>query len=224
MSIKGLIFINKQKLLRFVLTPVVFVAVWLVTIFIAVYAVIGNPFSYLNTLFGSSPPVFTPQTFDLFEPSENTLSSINLSDIDFPVYGHAFGTIKIESANINCNLYYGDNNQILLKGAGMYIGSHIPGYGGECIVCAHNDMHFKTLKLANIGDIINVTTTYGVYQYKISDMQVKAVNDATAYDLTANSQTFVLYTCRPANTPIGNINERLFVYSELISGPIIQKN
>lgn len=140
------------------------------------------------------------------------------STITFPLSGTRYGEISIEGTTLNCPLFYGDDNKCLRNGAGQYMGSSFPGMGSTVLIGGHNNRYFDTLKDAQVGSIITVKTHYGEYKYRITGTAVKKSTDKTAYDLGADYENIVLYTCYPFNA-LGLTSQRYFVYGEYVSGP-----
>lgn len=164
------------------------------------------------------------------KPAENIFTSapqtspevVRLSSIQFPSYGTRFGKLTISSASIEADLYFGDGSAQLKNGVGLYNGSFIPGYGKTILIAGHNHTFFHTLGNAKVGDQIRIETNYGTYLYRIDDTQVKKAADASAYDLAANKENLVLYTCYPFDE-LGLTPNRYYVYAEYVSGPKIDK-
>ena len=71
-----------------------------------------------------------------------------------------------------------------------------------------------------MGDIVTITTSYGVFEYQVTDMQVKSSTDKSAYDLKQDKEQLILYTCYPFDM-LGLTPNRYFVYADKISGPSI---
>ena len=144
--------------------------------------------------------------------------TINIEDITYPEYGDIYGRIACAEIGLETDVYYGDNSQILRSGAGQYIGSGIPGGGRQILLAGHNVTVFSPLQDVKAGDIFTFTTSYGIYQYRITDTQIVSSGDVNAYDLLAEEEQLVLYTCYPF-TALGSTNQRYFVYGEKIAGP-----
>ena len=73
------------------------------------------------------------------------------------------GIISVENTDINCDLYFGDSDYNLDRGAELYDGSNLPGAGGVSLIAGHCASFFSTLGSAQIGDLIKIETTYGTY-------------------------------------------------------------
>lgn len=154
---------------------------------------------------------------EIFHSYTDTVPS---SLITFPSPDTKYGEISIEDTKINCPLFFGDDEKTLRRGAGQYKGSSFPGMCSTTIIGGHNNSFFKTLKDAQVGAIVTVKTHYGVYTYKIIGAAIKNFNDRTAFDINAEHENLVLYTCYPFNA-LGLTKQRYFVYCEYVSGPKI---
>ena len=148
---------------------------------------------------------------------------INAEAVKYPSYGVQFGEVVIKDCGIECPLFMGDGDIPLSNGAGVYYGSFIPGYGGTTLIAGHNNTYFNGLKKAERGQEIIIRTSYGNYKYKIRETAVKDALDTSAYDLSADYENLILYTCYPFDE-VGISSKRLFVYADLIDGMAIEKN
>ncbi len=148
----------------------------------------------------------------------NYTDSVPSSTIKFPMINTKYGEISIENTDVNCSLIFGDSAAMLKKGACQYMGSSFPGLGSTVLVSGHNNSYFSGLKDAKIGDTVTIRTNYGVYTYKITSTDIKLNTDKSAYDLSADKENLVLYTCYPFNA-LGLTAQRYFVYCEYVSGP-----
>lgn len=147
-------------------------------------------------------------------------SVVELSDITMPYYGTQYGVISCSRIDFNAPLFFGDNSSILRNGVGQYIGSGIPGFNMPILLCGHNTTFCLPLQYIEKGDIVTIKTNYGTYEYEITDTQVHNMNDRSAYDLGKNEEQLIIYTCYPFDM-LGNKTNRLFVYGNKISGPVI---
>ena len=144
--------------------------------------------------------------------------------ITYPKVKTRYAEISILADNCEYTipLYFGDNKSILRRGAGHYVGSHFPGESSTVLVSGHNNTYFNCLQYIKVGDIITLTTNYGVYKYEVTETAVKKNSDKSAYDLSADFENLILYTCYPFDR-IGLTPDRYFVYTKLLSGPKILK-
>ncbi|MGN1112747.1 MAG: class D sortase [Acutalibacteraceae bacterium] len=156
--------------------------------------------------------------------TQETKRTVKLSDIEFPGYGDQFGELIIADCQINAKLFFGDNDIALNNGVGIYNGSSIPGYGKTILVAGHNNTYLNGLKYAQKGQEILVRTSYGNFKYEITDVQIKDYKDKSAYDLAADGESLILYTCYPFDE-LGLTPQRCFVYAKpLPTNIVIDKN
>ena len=142
--------------------------------------------------------------------------------VEYPNYGNQFGEISIPDCGIECPLLMGDGDIALSNGVGIYYGSFVPGYGGTTMIAGHNNTYFNGLKYAAPGQEITIRTSYGNYKYTIKETAVKEALDTDAYDLSADYENLVLYTCYPFDE-IGVTSKRFFVYADLTEGIASEK-
>lgn len=146
------------------------------------------------------------------------------SAITFPTLETRYGAISINGSSIqDCPLFFGDTNKCLKNGVGQYAGSSFPGCGSTVLIAGHNNGYFNGLKDVKTGDIITISTNYGTYEYRVTKTELHNSTDSSAYDLTADKENIVLYTCYPFNA-LGLTPQRFFVYGEYVSGPIVLLN
>lgn len=144
--------------------------------------------------------------------------TVDLKDITMPYYGTQYGVVSCDRISLKSPLFFGDNSTILRNGMGQYIGSSIPGFDMPILLCGHNTTYCLPLQYIENGDIINIETNYGTYEYKVTTTEVHDLNDTSAYDLGQSKEQLIIYTCYPFDV-IGAKTNRLFVYCEKISGP-----
>ena len=149
--------------------------------------------------------------------------TIKLSDIPTPKYGDQYGEITCDKLQLKAPVYFGDRGNILKKGAGQYNGSFLPGEGGTILIGAHDTTYFKKLEKVKKGQTFEFTTEYGVYEYKVKDIKIVEKDKYDeAYDLSADKESLVLYTCYPFGKLKGTKEKRMFVYLDKVTGPDIQ--
>lgn len=137
----------------------------------------------------------------------------------YPLWGEKYGTLSIDTLNVNLGLYYGDSLSVLRKGVGQSV-SHFPGEGGSIICMAHDTAGFlKYLYTINIGDKINIKTTYGNFVYEVYETKIVKQTETDAVYLQDDEEILMLYTCYPSNS-IGHATHRFITYSKLIESEI----
>lgn len=160
------------------------------------------------------------------------VSSISLSDSDakqtcsladfggMPESGAALGSLSLDGTGVDCTLFYGDADEQLEQGAGLYTGSHLPGQGSLALIGGHTNSFFRGLEKAQIGGSVRLSLFYGEYVYQITDLRIVDAEDTSAYDLNTSEDQLILYTCYP----FGALYEtpyRYFVYATKLSGPVL---
>ena len=110
------------------------------------------------------PPETTTEETTTVPPETQT---VHLSDYDQISEGSLYGYLSCEKIGLNCSVYMGDDSYILRKGAGQIPATFLPGEGGLIMLGAHNNSYFNCLQYSEIGDIITLETSYGIYQYQV---------------------------------------------------------
>ncbi len=201
--------------------PLLFLVIGYLLIYLLAHPVLVPVQSVLSMVIGQEVPRFeeddAEQVVNLADANEQQ-NKVDINQVVFPDIGDKFARITISGTEVDCDLYYGDTKAILKKGAGQYTGSKLPGFGSTTMVAAHVTTHFKDLKNVEPGDVVTVTTTYGVYTYTIESTAIKNYQDETAYDLRAKEDNLVLYTCYPFDS-FTFTAQRFFVYAKYTSGP-----
>lgn len=205
---------------KFIFVPVIMsLAMCLLTIAIS-FTTISDALS-IGDMFLSDKQVDYSKSFEnIFVPTTNNSDTINASDVEFPSVDKQFGELKIANRDVSAKLFFGDGKIPLRNGAGVYAGSFIPGYGKTILVAGHNNTYFNGLKNVKKGDIVKIGTSYGNYEYKITDTKIYNADNKKAYDLSRNEENLILYTCYPFDM-LGITEKRFFVYAEKLSGPKI---
>ena len=111
----------------------------------------------------TGPPVTAPSTGD---PSE----------------GEPIGDIRIPVIGINQVVVEGTNTPDLRKGPGHYIGTPLPGQGGNAAIAGHRTTYghpFYNLDGVKVGDPIVVTTLQGIFVYNTIQESVVSPNDTS---------------------------------------------
>ena len=215
----------------FLILPVVFFIVTYLLLYLALSPALTILSQAAGIFFSDSEKKFSSEYNNIFVPvSENEENSdkdksetVNISDIVYPKYGEMFGELIIDECSVDAPLFLGDNSVALRNGVGIYYGSCIPGYGKTILVAGHNSTFFNGLKNAEKGQSIVIKTSYGNYEYEITELAIKQANDSSAYDLSVDEENLILYTCYPFDE-LGLTSRRYFVYADYVSGPVIDKN
>jgi LPXTG-site transpeptidase (sortase) family protein len=128
-----------------------------------------------------------------------------------------FGVITCENAGLNADAYYGINRVSLRDGAGVKSNSSLPGDDGEVAVYGYASTAFKALQYVEIGDVITFETSWGVYQYQVTDI----VTSSKAPKSNAG-QSLVLASSKNSKAFADFSDEKLFVLADLISSSQVE--
>lgn len=213
---------RQKKIMALVLVPLSFTLICYLTLYLLLSPAIEPLLSIYSLIANDYAPNLDNQNSkNLYANKLVASDTIPASKIIQPDYGDMFGKLTIDSVNIKVNLYYGDEKEELRNGVGLFAGSFLPGFNRTILIAGHSIPYFEPLGDVKIGDIIEISTHYGDFQYKITDTKIANANDSTNYDLEQrDKEQLILYTCYPFEI-IGYKSQRLFVYADKISGPTI---
>lgn len=127
------------------------------------------------------------------------------------------GAIECDRITLSAPLYDDDSNDKLIKGAGHYPESGLPGGGRPILISGHDTTFFAPLEQIVIGDIVRIVMEDTDYYYRIVAAKAALATDTSAYDLSQEKEQLILYTCYPFGQLLGDRKERYFVYGEPIS-------
>ena len=215
---------RRKKLLRglrhFLLTPVLTCLLLFVVVFGITAPFMSDFYSIGSMFLQDEEPAYSRTYENIFTPSDNSGDTVDAEDVDYPSIDKQFGTLEINGRGVEAKLFFGDGYVPLRNGVGVYAGSFIPGYGKTILVSGHNNTYFNGLKNVKKGDIVKIRTSYGNYEYQINKTQIADAKDKSTYDLGADEENLVMYTCYPFDE-LGLTEQRFFVYADKISGPKI---
>lgn len=198
--------------MKFVFYPIAFFLTGVVICYFSFAPILAGLDKTLSIFLFMEDPNFDKEKENLMDNAKEN------GEIKLPEENQQFAKIKIDSAGIDANVFYGDEATELLKGVGCSRAACIPGFGSTVLMCAHNNTYFHTLGKVQVGDEINITTNYGKYIYEVTGSRIADENDESAYDLYKKEENLILYTCYPFDelrlTPL-----RYFVYAKYVSGP-----
>ncbi len=209
-----------KKKIGFFVMPTIFAASFCLIVLLClapVYKIGANIYSLLLL---ENDVTFGENEKSVFFENTNTGDTIKSSRIVYPKIGEQFGLIEIGSIGLQQNLFFGDSPNNLSRGVAQFAGSSFPGEGSTCLLAGHNTKNiFGRLSEVKEGDLVQITTNYGVYVYKVTTTAVVSEAEAeNAVSLDSKVENLVLYTCYPFNS-LGRYSQRFIVYCEYVSGP-----
>lgn len=211
-----------KKVMALVIAPLSFLVFGYALLYGLVQPAIRPLLSMYDLISSEYGPNFGESNKNLYSKEVTNTMQLNLKDIEFPDVGSEFGKIEIKRVGLQTQLYYGDSENILLKGAGLFQGSFMPGFNKTTLIAGHTIPYFQKFGVVKAGDEVDISTHYGKYTYKVTDIKIGDHNDGSMYDLgQIEKEQLILYTCYPLDG-IGFKDDRLFVYADKISGPDIK--
>ena len=157
----------------------------------------------------------------LSDSSQLARETVDIGDFGgFPSAGERYAELTVSGTNVACGLYYGDSEAQFALGAGTYAGAYVPGQGGAVLIGGHTGTYFRDLESAAVGADVCILARWGEYHYEIADIQVIRADDTDAYDLSADNDQVLLYTCYPFGQ-ISPTPYRCIFYCDFVSGPLI---
>ena len=213
--------IKANNIAKFLFIPLLFCILGIALGMVAAGPVVEPYFKLFQITFLKEAPTFKNGTANIYlDGSSQTPASQSIlkSAADIPLQGQQVGNLTIGDAKIDTPVFWGDDTHSLAKGAGIYIGSALPGQGKTILIGGHIDTVFASLKQVKSGDKIKIQTNYGDYEYQVTGHKSAADTDKTAYDLLKTNENLVLYTCGRENDFVGLTSQRYFVYAKYLSG------
>ncbi|MTD42248.1 sortase [Erwinia sp. CPCC 100877] len=229
----------------FIYVPLLFLCFGYLIIYIIGAPVINFAVSAVELISLNDAPAFEEKGTNLYAQRKETKDSETLdsseqkvtaeeqamgteklpsSTLVYPTGGDQFGEVVIDKIKINEPLYYGDSEEILRLGVGQYIGSMIPGEMGTTLIGGHNMPSFGKIYYLEVGDTVELRTHYGDYTYQVTDKKIANYKDSLINTKLGDrsKRSLILYTCYPLDA-VGLTPERVFVFADYVSGPIIDE-
>lgn len=207
---------KKNITLRYIAYPFVFTIIIAVLLYLGGRPLLVLARANLNMIITKGAPSYSNEYNSEFKDLFTKDKAFDSNDIQIPEYGARYGNILCDRIDLNAPLYYGDSDDILEKGAGQYIAGAMPGEGRPILIGGHDIVFFAPLENIAAGDIVQVETNYGIFQYEVTQTKVSNADDTSAYSLTGEKEQLILYTCYPFGSLIGNRSQRFFVYCDRI--------
>ncbi len=131
-----------------------------------------------------------------------------------PMIGAAIGRIEIPRLGVSAVVIAGSDARTLSHAVGHISGTALPGAPGNVGLAGHRDTFFRRLQHVSVDDEVVMTTSHGVFRYRVSSTRVVQPTDVWVLDPTS-SATLTLVTCYPF-TYVGSAPQRFIVSATLI--------
>ncbi len=125
---------------------------------------------------------------------------------------HPVAKLMIPRLNKSSYVLADANGRNLAFGPAHVLGSGMPGEARTTVFSGHNDSHFSYLSKVAVGDLIQVETTQGEFEYHIVEMKV-VDSDQRALVISGEDQ-LILTTCYPFNSLTTGGSLRFHVIAE----------
>ncbi len=205
---------NKNITLRYMAYPFIFIVVITALVYLSGRPLLAMARANLNMIITKGAPSYPNEYNSEFNGLFVQDGRFDPNTIQIPEFGAHYGNIRCERINLTVPLYYGDSDTILEKGAGQYVAGGLPGEGRPVLVGGHDTVYFAPLEYIKDGDIVQIDTNYGIFQYVVTDIKIAEADDASAYPLYGEKEQLILYTCYPFKDLLGNRSQRYFVYCD----------
>lgn len=213
---------KEQRVIRYILIPVAIVLIGLAIYFVAGVSLADMIAADVGYAVSEGKPSELRSTEVSGAFKDISDGTIMASEWVVPVTGEQYGEIRCEDAGLTAPLYYGDTDEILLKGAGQSLVSEFPGLGGTTLVGAHDTTFFAPLENMKEGNNIVVATTYGTFTYVVDKIDIIEGKDfKMPQDNLDGKEQLILYTCYPFGEVQSDRSERIIYTCSKTSGPII---
>ena len=136
-----------------------------------------------------------------------------------PKTGQVIGSLYIPRLKKKLPIIEGTGSKELKMGVGHYSGSVLPGVSDNSVLAGHRDSVFRNLDSVKLGDLITVTTEYGIFVYEVQKIRIVKANDRTVIVPSADA-ILTLSTCYPFGF-IGNAPKRYIVQAGLAIGEAV---
>ena len=128
--------------------------------------------------------------------------------------GALIGRIEIPRVGVSAIILHGTGPKTLRRGVGHIPGTPLPEHGGNFGLAGHRDSFFRPLKDIRKGDVIELTTLDGTFDYKVE--WTKIVTPEETYVLgDEGTPSLTLVTCYPFHY-IGSAPKRFIVRAHRI--------
>ncbi|MBY0158856.1 MULTISPECIES: class D sortase [Cytobacillus] len=134
---------------------------------------------------------------------------------DKPEVGEEIGELYIPKIKSVLPIIHGTDEDELEKGVGHYAGSVMPGEKDNSVLSGHRDTVFRRLGEVGEGDILEVTTKAGTFEYRVNKVRIVDADDRTVIVPKPRAMLTVT-TCYPFDF-IGDAPQRYILVAHLIS-------
>jgi sortase A len=129
-----------------------------------------------------------------------------------PVGDGPLGIVSIPRVGLEATVRDGADDETLAISVGRIPGTSRSATRGNIGLAAHRDTHFRPLRHVRNGDIVQLETQEGTFEYAVTDIRVVDPEDVWVLDPTERPSV-TLVTCYPFNF-VGSAPRRFIVRAE----------
>lgn len=215
--------LQKVKVVAFLVSPLLLSLSVLFILYLAFFPTLSPYLKAVNLILSDREVERSEADFEnIFSGYDDRHGQvIDANDITYPARGDLYAKISIAAVGMESNLYFDDSDAALSRGGvGQSYKTRIPGYGTPILISGHNNGKMNALQHVKVGDVVTITTNYGIFEYQVRECAVKNSKDPGAVNLKQDKEELILYTCYPFSM-LGLTQQRYFVYADKISGPMV---
>lgn len=220
---KGSILRRNRKIVNRKLFLVILGILWRALVLIFVISLVFLPFgdnidSVLKDCFGKEKPKFSKVVLDRsYIGSENETTPVYYTDVEMPVANTFYAMLSSEK--FSSKIYYGISDEALLSGVAQLTASSLPGFGKPTMLYGYSWTYFAGLENVSTGDLLQITTNYGVYKYEVKEIHTFTSSEEPPYDLEEEKEMLILCTDSPFGAYKKPQDKTFCVIADCISGP-----
>lgn len=171
--------------------------------------------------FSETVPEFISSALtDDFVGSDNVDSNVHFNSIQQPDINCSYA--KLTSDGIDSKIYFGLTEEALLEGVCQISTTSLPGLGKPVMVYGYNSTYLYGIENITEGDIIKITTNYGVYSYSVGFTGSFDKETEPPYNLDADEEMLIICTDYPFNEYKTEFSETYCVIAKKVSGPVVE--
>jgi sortase A len=122
------------------------------------------------------------------------------------------GVLDVPRLGLSVAVREGDRPSDLRVAVGHLPDTPLPWHDGNTALAGHRDTFFEPLRYLRVGDVMQLATPYGTFEYRVRRMIVVDPNEVWVLD-AARGVDLTLITCYPF-TYVGHAPQRFVVQAE----------
>lgn len=130
--------------------------------------------------------------------------------------GGVIGELEVARLGLKVVIVQGDSAPILRRAVGHLSQTALPGQAGNVILAGHRDRFFRPLRDIRSGDLIEVKTLNGNFQYQVESTGIVPPSDLSALQPSSVGM-LTLITCFPFYY-VGPAPNRFIVHARQVGG------